>query len=309
MNGLVNPDRTAHPSLLEVKKVYQYIKFKAENIKTGEILISNKYDFTNLNAYNFSWKLTKNGDVVASGVLPELDVAPSTSKKVQIDLPELEDQNAEYFLNLYAATKKETKLVPKDFMVAYEQIAITKYQPKTFNETVVKKALTISSSENNLAIKGASFELKFDSSSGSLTSLDYGDGNVLLQGISTNFWRATTDNDFGFNMPNKLGIWKNATENQRLIQFSVRNSKDKPISLKKKTAVVESPLQVETIFELPQQMGQVILVYTINSDGEILVQNSLKITKNDLPILPRFGTNFIVTNEYQYGKLDWSWSS
>jgi beta-galactosidase len=100
-------------------------------------------------------------------------------------------------------------------------------------------------------------------------------------------------------MPNKLGIWKSATENQKLVQFSVRNSKGKPVNLKKKKAVVESPLQVETVFELPQQMGQVILVYTINSDGEILLQNSLKITKKDLPILPRFGTNFIVTNDYQ----------
>ncbi|MFC2121412.1 glycoside hydrolase family 2 TIM barrel-domain containing protein, partial [Bacteroidota bacterium] len=29
INGLVNPDRSPHPSLFEVKKVYQYIKFNA----------------------------------------------------------------------------------------------------------------------------------------------------------------------------------------------------------------------------------------------------------------------------------------
>ncbi len=299
LNGLVNPDRTAHPSLLEVKKVYQYIKFEAEDLKSGKILISNRYDFTNLKEYQFSWKLIKNGLEVANGILPELDIAPSTSATVNIDLPELEDENAEYFLNLYATTKSETKLVPKDFMVAYEQIALTKYQPITFKEERVKKALTISSSENNLSIKGANFEVQFDTSTGLLTSLDYGEGNLLLQGISSNFWRAPTDNDFGFNMPIKLGSWKNATENQKLVKLSVQTLKNKSIQVKEKSKSVESPLQVETIFDLPKEMGQVVLVYTINSEGEILVQNHLKITKKDVPILPRFGTNFIISNDYQ----------
>ncbi|MEP3384650.1 MAG: glycoside hydrolase family 2 TIM barrel-domain containing protein, partial [Flavobacteriaceae bacterium] len=44
LNGVVNPDRTPHPALFEVKKVYQYIKFKPSNLKDGEIEIKNIYD-------------------------------------------------------------------------------------------------------------------------------------------------------------------------------------------------------------------------------------------------------------------------
>ena len=126
LNGIVNPDRTAHPSLYEVKKVYQYIKFKPSNLKTGEIEIKNIYDFTNLNGYNFSWILLENGLEVAQGLVPQLDIASYQSKKVKIDLPILENNTAEYHLNVYAKTKNSTDLVPQNHVVAYEQFELSK---------------------------------------------------------------------------------------------------------------------------------------------------------------------------------------
>ena len=38
--------------LLEIKKIYQYIKFRELSLNTGKIEIENKYDFTNLNEFN-----------------------------------------------------------------------------------------------------------------------------------------------------------------------------------------------------------------------------------------------------------------
>ncbi|MCA1759773.1 MAG: glycoside hydrolase family 2, partial [Bacteroidales bacterium] len=48
LNGLVEPDRTVKPHLLEVKKVYQYIGFEPADLKNGVINIKNKYAFRNL---------------------------------------------------------------------------------------------------------------------------------------------------------------------------------------------------------------------------------------------------------------------
>ena len=47
INGLVWPDRTPHPGLDEVNKVYQYVGFEPVDLKNGLIKIKNKYDFTN----------------------------------------------------------------------------------------------------------------------------------------------------------------------------------------------------------------------------------------------------------------------
>src|SRR3954468_9069777 len=66
-NGLVAPDRTVHPGLNEVKKVYQNIYFKAKDITRNIITIHNYYDFTNLNQYNFKWVLYRNGEAVKDG--------------------------------------------------------------------------------------------------------------------------------------------------------------------------------------------------------------------------------------------------
>ena len=52
---------------------------------------------------------------------------------------------------------------------------------------------------------------------------------MLVKGISPNFWRAPTDNDFGFKMPQKLGAWKQATENQTLISLEHKTKNEEVI--------------------------------------------------------------------------------
>jgi len=39
INGLVWPDRTPHPGLFEVNKVYQYVGFEPVDLRTGMIKI------------------------------------------------------------------------------------------------------------------------------------------------------------------------------------------------------------------------------------------------------------------------------
>ncbi|HLO37457.1 MAG TPA: glycoside hydrolase family 2 TIM barrel-domain containing protein, partial [Lacibacter sp.] len=47
-NGLIAANRTPHPGLFEVKKVYQDILFSTKDISSGVINISNRFNFTNL---------------------------------------------------------------------------------------------------------------------------------------------------------------------------------------------------------------------------------------------------------------------
>ncbi|MCP4976600.1 MAG: DUF4981 domain-containing protein, partial [Maribacter sp.] len=308
LNGIVNPDRSAHPSLYEVKKVYQYVKFESKNAKTGEIVIKNKYDFTNLNNFDFSWKLFKDGEESATGKLPVLDVAPGTSKSVRIDLPELEDSRAEYFLNLYVNTKEAAPLMPANHLLAYEQFQLTEFIPDTFTTADSSDGLEITSLNSSVIIKGKDFEVKFDSEKGALTSIDYGNGNILVRGVKTNFWRATTDNDFGYRMPRRLKAWKGATDNQKLVDLKVESGENKQaIDILK---ITENPFKVnkEKIsvianFDLPDVNGQVGITYDINEQGEIRITTYLSNISSELPVLPRFGNNFIISNEYQ--KVNW----
>ncbi|MBI9042703.1 glycoside hydrolase family 2 TIM barrel-domain containing protein [Lutibacter sp.] len=285
LNGIVNPDRTAHPALYEVKKVYQYIKFNPINIQLGEITIKNIYDFINLNEFDFSWKLLENGIEITSGIIPTLNISPYQSKKVKIELPKLTNTKATYHLNIYATTKETTALVPKEYIVAYEQLEISNPKNKAVFEQGIGNITIAEGNDNRVSVSGAEFNFVFNKVSGKLTTVDYGSGNILLEGIKPNFWRPTTDNDFGYNMPKKLGVWKQASVEQKLIDFKVHQ-------------VSNQIVIVTTNFELSAVKGNVVVNYKINSNGEILVETKLKNIDENLPVLPKFGTNFIVKNDF-----------
>ncbi|ALJ06459.1 hypothetical protein APS56_15540 [Pseudalgibacter alginicilyticus] len=283
LNGIVNPDRTPHPALFEVKKVYQYIKFRDINIENGDIEIKNIYDFTNLNTLDFSWSLLKNGKEVANGVLPALDIEPYASEKVKVELPKLEDTNAEYHLNLYAKTKSATDLVPKGHILAYEQLVVSKGRKSIQFDN--KEAMNVVEDAEVMNISGKSFKMAFNKKTGIITTLDYGNGNILLEGIQANFWRPTTDNDFGHKMPKKLGVWKDATKNQEFVSIN-------------KIEGDNNSIKVISKYKLPAVNSDLEINYTVHSNGAVLVKTDISGLDTKLPVLPRFGNNFIIKNEF-----------
>lgn len=301
LNGLVDPDRSAHPALYEVKKVYQYVKFNAENPKSGKIMLTNKYDFTNLSEYDFSWRLLENGKQLAKGRIADVDIAPYDSQEIQIELPELPDANAEYFLNIFATTKTASALLPEQFLVAYEQFQLTDYKPAVFEMDT--KGLSVTKIDDNIKVSGDGFEIGFSSKNGSLTTLDYGQGNLVKKGPSVNFWRAPIDNDYGYNMPKLLNAWKEATESQNLISFQLNANDGKKVmdavKLTENPFNVKNNLQLNATYNLPSVEGQVAITYAINNKGEILVNTQLIGIKDNLPILPRFGNNFVIDASYE----------
>ena len=284
LNGIVNPDRTPHPALYETKKVYQYVKFKQTNLNAGEIEIRNIYDFTNLNTLAFSWKLLENGVEVAEGNLPVIDVAPYQSTKIKIDIPTLTNSDSDYHLNIYAKTSKASPLVPKNHIVAYEQFQL---QEGNFsrNSDISKSDIISNKNDSIYNISNANFKIEFNTKTGEIITLNYGDDNVLKKGIKPNFWRATTDNDFGFKMPKKLGEWKEASNNQDLIAFEENNS--------------GKNVTVKATYNLPAiKDAKVVMTYNISSDGTVNVHTELKNVASSLPVLPRFGTNFMIDESY-----------
>ena len=296
LNGIVNPDRTPHPGLQELKKVYQNILFSDIDWKKGKVKISNEYFFTNLNHFKIDWELFKEGENFASGSLGVLDIEPETSKEVQLNLPELDFSNNEYTLNFLATTHKELPLLFKGFPLAKEQFITGKYSSQ-FKENS-KETISVSTTENDIVFKSEAITASFDKDSGELSNLDYGNGNIILKGITPNFWRATTDNDFGFNMPKHFGIWKKATNNKTLVSLILKDETSTFDVLSVQEINLKGHLvQLEASYKLADDIATLQMTYQINASGQITVKTELQDVKNDLPNMPRFGTNFIVNKE------------
>ncbi|AQS94815.1 hypothetical protein BXQ17_12325 [Polaribacter sp. BM10] len=296
LNGIVNPDRTPHPGLQELKKVYQNIQFSDVNFKTGQVKIFNEYFFTNLNNFKIDWELFKEGEKITSGSLGVLDIAPQKSKMVQLNLPKLDNKKHEYQLNFLATTHKDLPLLSKGFPLAKAQFVTGTFIPK-FKENATEH-LMLSSTENEVVLKSENFTASFDVQTGELSKLDYGNGNIIQKGISANFWRATTDNDYGFNMPKHFGIWKKATENQKLTSMLLKDKKSTLDLLSAdKISFNGNAVHLEMIYKLPENIATIKMQYVIDASGQITIKTSLLNVKTALPNLPRFGTNFIVNKD------------
>ena len=303
LNGVVNPDRTAHPALEELKKVYQDIHFKDFNFKTGNVAVYNEFFFRNLNEFKYSWKLFKNGNEIENGTIPSINVAPGETKSLNLNLPKIDLNLGEYALQIYAHTNTASHLVGENYSVAKEEFIGGSYTPiflETSNETI-----EVSKKQNNLTLKSANFEAEFNIASGTFETLNYGNGNILVKGIQPNFWRATIDNDFGFNMPKVFGLWKEATENQKLISLEFKDG-EKVIdiaTLKENNTLNRKFANLKVVYQLPNDLAKIQLNYKIDASGQITVTNSLIDIKKDAPNMPRFGNNFILNNNYN--QVNW----
>ncbi|MCM5664057.1 glycoside hydrolase family 2 TIM barrel-domain containing protein [Galbibacter mesophilus] len=296
MNGVINPDRTPHPALAELKKVYQHIKFKDFNPTTGKVTIKNGYYFTSLDGFDFSWELFKEGESLAKGKLDAINLGPQESKMVTIKLPKLETASNEYNIQWYATTNKTFPLIEKGEQLASEEFVFGTYKPS------IKKTsddiLAATQEDGLLKLKSKAAEFTFNVEKGTLSSVNYGNGNVLKQGITPNFWRPTTDNDFGFNMPKKFGAWKEASDNQSLLSLQIKSGK-KEWKLEDITKQdLGKEVSVETVYQLPNEMAKIKVIYTLSATGIVKVDNILTDVKDGLFNMPRFGNNFILNNSY-----------
>lgn len=293
-NGVVASDRTPHPGLFEVKKSYQSIIFSAKNLETGEIKVENLFDFTNLNNYAFKWVLTKDGKSVAEGSF-DVSLAPKQSQDIKIDLPAKKDRG-EYALELYAYTKSATELVPAGHEIAREQLRFENSYYFQVNRPRTG-TLEITKSNNRLTFKAENVTGTFNTQWGNWEKYSALDGSTSINGLPEPFfWRAPTDNDFGNEMPYRLGIWRNAHANKSVSKVTVGEQNAEGLSI-----------QVD--YQLTGINANYTVIYQILNDGAVKVTANLDLGDRNLPEMPRFGMRMNLKQDYKllnyYGRGPW----
>lgn len=287
-NGLVQPDRTPHPALYEVKKVYQPIGFKAVNFQRRSFMILNKYFFLTLDHVDIQWQLKQNHKILASGML-QLPLVPAQSKRaVTVPLPEIKAvEGAEYFLEFHARLKHPAPPLPKGHVVAAEQIKIPVKTGEKKRDG--KKTPTLKLDKNNrgqtIKITGNDFTVAFSKETGLMTSFMSKNTELLHRSPRPDFWRAPTDNDFGSKMPQRCAPWKNAWDTAKPVKIDAAVTK-------------KGMVQVNTVFHLPAVDSEVRVDYRVAGNGEIAVYCRLIPGKSKQPELPRFGMSLQIPGRY-----------
>ncbi|HET8829112.1 MAG TPA: glycoside hydrolase family 2 TIM barrel-domain containing protein [Pelobium sp.] len=294
-NGLVAANRTPHPGLYEVKKVYQDILFKNKDWKKGSITVQNLFSFKDLSGFNFKWDIIKNGAIFKSGTF-NADVEAQQEKQVNIKLPFIDfNDGNEYLLNVYAHTKTATALVPANFELAREQFGYDAVNYFTKNNEASGE-LKIEKSGMFVNFTSGKITGSFNSKTGMLTKYAIDGKSVINAYPEPYFWRAPTDNDFGNKMQNISNIWRTAHLNKTVKQVDVGEKNNEGLPIK-------------VVYQLTDIDATYTTNYTILNDGAIKIESSIDMSGKNLPELPRFGMRMRLPLTYNdltyYGRGPW----
>ena len=294
INGLVNPDRKVKPQLLEVKKVYQNIGFHAVDMNAGIISIENKYAFTNLSEFNFSWEIAGDGELITKGMIEPISVEPGQSKELTLDYNIDPKPGVEYFLKIKAKTKVEKNLVSRNLEIASQQFKLPVKAAATTLEIVSMPELKMKEDNTNILILGEGFDLVFDKKEGVLSSYKKGNIEFLKSGPVPNFWRAPIDNDYGNELYLRSRVWRKAGENRKVTHASVG---EKGKNWKEVT------FKFDLLDGNSKPIANYKSVYMVYGSGDILVKNSFKMTADNLPEIVRMGMNLVMPR--MFDQISW----
>ena len=176
IDGLVMPDRTPSPGLIEYKKVIEPVHVEAVDLKTGNVRIKNRYDFISLGHLNLSWSIEADGKLIDQGVLPAPDVAPgeTTTLAIPYKLPELIQPDTDYWLNLQFTLAADTLWAKTGHEIAWAQFELP-VTSTVERETVhsLHQPLDCQEWNNKLLVQGEDFQVEFDLVYGTLNSWSY----------------------------------------------------------------------------------------------------------------------------------------
>ncbi len=322
------PDNgSSSPTVAEIKKGYQNIlttlvgpakaaatkasgarpvSAVASGVTPGlpAIRVFNDYFFRDLSNISLEWLLLVNGSPSAKGRITDLSVAPQKSKDLHLPVKLPMGAGDEVFLNIRYVLKKQEALIPAGYTIATEQLLL---KEAAATELAVRPAGELSFKDEDgiftVSATAANATLQFNKQTGWLQHYTVKDSPLLDDtiGLRVNFWRAPTDRDYAEGFPQQLSVWRHASKEPRLQLFSTSTASDLVI--------------VRADYTLPELFCNLHVRYTINSRGEMLVDQGMEVdtTAKDStgalpkgPMLPRFGMQWVLPPGYDsiayYGK-------
>ena len=214
-NGIITADRHVTPKLEQVKQVYQYIDFR---LVDNEIVIRNRYCFTNLSEFDIVAQLFANGKPVPSvkesdGLHIAMKAAPGDSVSIPLrailnrylsaeEQANIASSNVNYHINIKACLRKPDDIfypgpstwAEPGHVVASEQIYLGgKWTPTEYAAQLDPKrerdVLSYAQNGDLLTINSdkAAMQVTFNTKTGVMTSFKSGGKEMIHEGKGFEF--------------------------------------------------------------------------------------------------------------------------
>ncbi|WP_030325963.1 glycoside hydrolase family 2 TIM barrel-domain containing protein [Streptomyces sp. NRRL B-3229] len=188
-DGLVFPDGTPSPGLLEYQKVIEPVLI-APGDSPGHLLVRNRHDMVDLSHLRFTWSLTEDGAVREQGTLVTPDLG--AGEQAEIPLPPLGagTGGGERLLTVRAELAKPAVWAPEGHQVAWGQVPLPSTGSVPDRSALGARIPATETSGTRIALGRA----RFDRTTGRLLGL----GDHAFDGPRLSLWRAPTDNDLAW---------------------------------------------------------------------------------------------------------------
>jgi beta-galactosidase/evolved beta-galactosidase subunit alpha len=202
IDGLLFPDRTPSPGLIEYKKVIEPVNVEAVDLSKGVIRIINRYGFSNLDGLKAYWRIKAEDRTIASGLvpgIPEIEPGQSLEVWVPVDGSEAPTATGERWLEISFRLSHDQLWAEQGHEVAWAQLPMPTAAPPAA-ESVPNPSWPLKRVETGatLTLNGDEFEIRFDKVRARISSWTYRGEPLLELGPRLNFWRAPIDNDRGW---------------------------------------------------------------------------------------------------------------
>jgi beta-galactosidase len=300
--GIFAQEQHIAPAVGEIKHAYQPVittlpgpSAASKTLPGFAIRIFNDHSFRDLSHLSLEWKVLVNGVQGQRGVVPMLTVGAQRSGVVRLPV-RIPAGAGEVLLDVVYRLKKAEGLLPAGHIVAMDQLPL---RPSYAGDIAVHPAgeliFTDEGGTFTISAPATGLHIQFNKQSGWLQHYVVGDRSLLEDtlGLSANFWRAPTPRDYAAGLPQQLSPWKAAMQEPKLQLFSTSTAADIVV--------------VRADYFLPETFCALHVHYTVNSKGEMQVEQILEVDSAQLssaggsfrnPMLPRFGMRWFLPAGY-----------
>ena len=281
IDGILMPDRTPSPALLEYKQVIAQVEVKKYLGKEREVIVRNYYDFLDLSFVALKWQVTDGEKIIEEGLESHLTAKPHGEETVKIPWSAfLPEANTDYYLNVYVVQKEDTLYAKAGHEIAKYQFPLSMKQMR-LEERTSGAPLLVTEKEGILTIENDALCVKFHTVFGTLLSMESQGKVWLKEGPEMTVYRATIDNDM-YKKDDWLNKYFISTGTEQLDAFSYEEREHSVVVMMKKYfGCYNQSWGFEADYE-----------YTVYSNGQIQVEVNGKGVQNgslEPPFLPRIG--------------------
>jgi beta-galactosidase len=202
IDGLVFPDRTPSPGLLEVKAVFSPVRITIDP-GTRSISVENRHHTVSTGAYGFSWTVEDGGMPVAEGTLEVPAVPAGGTLRVGFSQALIDSVASgpedERWLTVTASLAGDAPWAAAGHEIAFAQARLGQPAAEQPGPLVLAAAAVPAGERSGQLVLGCAV---LDGDTGELRRL----GQLAVHSASLDFWRAPTDND----APTVAGAWRRA---------------------------------------------------------------------------------------------------